>query len=169
MAVKSCKIQYIIRIDLGIFPQVTCVKIVPFERVEICEAEAAEPLHRLFVTALRAFGSYDCSRRDVDAGEKDGWLWGAIPAGDMRPGPGMSMLQLFWIGIRIDGCHTTERFTDLWDDLETSKALWVVFISSKCFCLKWCMATQTCHKRLRGNDFLSWCFGAVSPLFVNNV
>lgn len=57
--------------------------------MEICEAEPAEPLHRLFVTALRAFGSYDCSRRDVDAGEKDGWLWGAIPAGDMRPGMSM--------------------------------------------------------------------------------
>ena len=180
MAVKSCKIQYIIRIDLGIFPQVTCVKIFAIWTggdLRSWTGWTTTPAFRHSAEGIWFLWLFQtwCWRwwkRRLALGSHPSWWYeawdvdGGDPGPDVATGSDFALLQLFWIGIRIGGCHTTERFTDLWDYLETSKALWVVFISSKCFCLKWCMATQTCQKRLRGNEFLSWCFGAVSPLFV---
>ena len=130
----------------------------------------AEPSPTLtdWVAALRAFGSYDRSRRDVDAGEKDGGLRGAIPAGDMRPGMSMSMgLQLlrsqFAKHMRSMLKHVARGWgriflccKSFWglggairqNGLQISRKFQSIVgsVHQLMPCRKWYMATQTWHK-----------------------
>jgi hypothetical protein len=105
VAVKSCKIQYIIRIDLGIFPQVTCVKIFAIWTggdLRSWTGWTTTPAFRHSAEGIWFLWLFQT------------WCWrwwkrrlalGAIPAGDMRPGMSMGATRVpMWRPGRILLC-----------------------------------------------------------------